>query len=68
MIAITYKGQQKLISPQEIFSIVLYKLNDVAESYLGHEVNDAVITVPAYFNNSQRLATIRMQGKLLTLM
>jgi L1 cell adhesion molecule like protein len=57
MIVITYKGEEKHISPQEISSMVLYKLKDVAETYLGHEVKDAVITVPAHFNNSQRQAT-----------
>ncbi|KAK2447504.1 heat shock cognate 70 kDa protein [Trifolium repens] len=57
MIVITYKGEEKHISPQEISSMVLSKLKDVAETYLGHEVKDAVITVPAHFNNSQRQAT-----------
>lgn len=44
-------------TPQEISAKVLRKLKDSAESYLGHKVNKAVITVPAYFNDSQRQAT-----------
>ena len=44
-------------SPQEVSAKVLRKLKEAAESYLGHKVNKAVITVPAYFNDSQRQAT-----------
>jgi L1 cell adhesion molecule like protein len=57
IIVVTHKGQKKQFSPQEISSMVLSKLKDVAETYLGHETKNAVITVPAYFNNSQRQAT-----------
>ena len=57
MIQATYKTELKTFSPEEISSMVLSKMKEVAESYLGHEVKDAVVTVPAYFNDSQRQAT-----------
>jgi molecular chaperone DnaK len=47
----------ELRSPQEISSVVLKKMRDTAQDYLGEEVVDAVITVPAYFNDAQRQAT-----------
>ena len=54
---VDYKGEQKEFQPEEISSMVLTKMKETAEAYLGKEVKDAVITVPAYFNDSQRQAT-----------
>lgn len=56
-ISVEYKGEQKKFSPEEISSMVLTKMKETAEAYLGEKVTDAVITVPAYFNDSQRQAT-----------
>ncbi|CAN7134191.1 unnamed protein product [Brassica rapa subsp. narinosa] len=57
MIVVTYKNEEKQFSPEEISSMVLIKMREVAESFLGHAVKNAVVTVPAYFNDSQRQAT-----------
>merc|ERR1712164_12371 len=57
MIVVQYKGEEKKFQAEEISSMVLVKMKEVAEAYLGKEVKDAVVTVPAYFNDSQRQAT-----------
>jgi len=54
---VEYKNEEKTFTPEEISSMVLTKMKETAEAYLGHDVKDAVITVPAYFNDSQRQAT-----------
>jgi L1 cell adhesion molecule like protein len=54
---VEYKGEEKTFFPEEVSSMVLLKMKETAESYLGKTVQDAVITVPAYFNDSQRQAT-----------
>ena len=53
----SYKNKDKVFSPEEISAMILGQMKSVAESYIGEEVSDAVITVPAYFNDSQRQAT-----------
>ncbi|KAB2611578.1 heat shock 70 kDa protein-like [Pyrus ussuriensis x Pyrus communis] len=57
MIVVNYKGEEKQFAPEEISSMVLIKMREIAEAYLGHPCNNAVVTVPAYFNDSQRQAT-----------
>lgn len=57
MIQVQYKGETKTYQAEEISSTILVKMKEIAEAYLGESVADAVITVPAYFNDSQRQAT-----------
>ena len=57
LIEATFKDEKKTFQPEEISSMILSKMKDTAEEYLGEPVTDAVITVPAYFNDSQRQAT-----------
>jgi heat shock protein 1/8 len=57
LIEVQYKGEVKDFSPEEISSMVLSKMKEIAEAYTGNDVKQAVITVPAYFNDAQRQAT-----------
>ena len=57
MIQVNYNNEEKIFSPEEISSMILIKMKEIAESYIGKEVKNAVITVPAYFNDSQRQST-----------
>ena len=57
LINASYRGESKEYRPEEISSMVLTKMKDIAEAYIGETVNDVVITVPAYFNDSQRQST-----------
>ena len=56
-IQVKFKGETKVFAPEEVSSMVLTKMKEIAEAYLGKPVKDAVVTVPAYFNDSQRQAT-----------
>merc|ERR1712070_689559 len=57
VISVKVKGETKEMGPEEVSSMVLTKMKETAENYLGKEVKHAVITVPAYFNDAQRQAT-----------
>ena len=57
IIQVTFKNESKKYHPEEISSMILIKMKEIAESYIGESVTDAVVTVPAYFNDSQRQAT-----------
>jgi len=56
-IQVQFKGEEKIFSPEEISSMVLTKMKETGESFTGKSVKDVVVTVPAYFNDSQRQAT-----------
>ncbi|KAH3675859.1 hypothetical protein WICMUC_002429 [Wickerhamomyces mucosus] len=56
-IQVEFKGETKVFTPEEISSMILTKMKETAEGFLGTTVQDAVVTVPAYFNDSQRQAT-----------
>ena len=54
---VEYKGETKTFSPEEVSAMILVKMKEIAETYTGEPVTDAVITVPAYFNDAQRQST-----------
>merc|ERR1711988_1881343 len=56
-IGVQFKGEKKQYSPEEISSMVFTKMKDTAEAFLGKKIKNAVVTVPAYFNDAQRQAT-----------
>ncbi|XP_042962417.1 heat shock cognate 70 kDa protein 2-like [Carya illinoinensis] len=57
MIVVDYKGEEKQFAAEEISPMILTKMREIAEAYLGSTIKNAVVTVPAYFNDSQRQAT-----------
>merc|ERR1712048_1519746 len=57
LIAVNVKGEEKVMPPEEVSAMILVKMKETAENYLGKEVKHAVITVPAYFNDAQRQST-----------
>merc|ERR1712176_1360177 len=57
MIVVNAQGEEKKFHPEEVSSMILLKMKETAEAYLGSKISDAVVTVPAYFNDSQRQAT-----------
>jgi L1 cell adhesion molecule like protein len=57
MISVEFKGETKKFSSEEVSSMILVKMKEIAEAFLGKEIKNAVVTVPAYFNDSQRQAT-----------
>ncbi|BAP70668.1 78 kDa glucose-regulated protein homolog [Kluyveromyces marxianus] len=57
IVEVTVKGEKKQFTPEEISGMILGKMKQIAEEYLGKKVTHAVVTVPAYFNDAQRQAT-----------
>ncbi|CAM39660.1 putative glucose-regulated protein 78 [Leishmania braziliensis MHOM/BR/75/M2904] len=63
LVQVTVKGQQKRFTPEEVSAMVLQKMKEISETFLGEKVKNAVVTVPAYFNDAQRQAT-KDSGKI----
>ena len=57
MVQVGYKGEQKKYTAEEVSAMVLTKMKEIAEEFLGQKVKNAVVTVPAYFNDAQRQST-----------
>ena len=57
LIVVTFKGKTKKLHAEDISGYVLAKMKEIAETYIGKEIKNAVVTVPAYFNDAQRQAT-----------
>lgn len=62
-ICIDYKGERKTFSPEQLYGMLICRMKEISQDYLGVKVDSAVLTVPAYFNNAQRQAT-KMAGVL----
>jgi len=56
-VQVEYKGEKKKYTPEEVSAMILTKMKEIAETYLGQSVKNAVVTVPAYFNDAQRQST-----------
>lgn len=65
-VEVEYKGAKTLYRPEQVSAMILGKMKQFAERHIGHEIKNAVITVPAYFNNEQRQAT-KDAGKIANL-
>jgi L1 cell adhesion molecule like protein len=57
MVDTQYKDEEKEFAAEEISSMVLIKMREIAEAYIGSTINNAIVTVPTYFNDSPRKAT-----------
>ncbi|ETO79328.1 hypothetical protein F444_05950, partial [Phytophthora nicotianae P1976] len=57
LIEVEFKGENKSFTPEEISSMVVLRMKEMAEAFLGQRISQAVVTAPAYFNNQQRQST-----------
>jgi molecular chaperone DnaK (HSP70) len=62
MICVTFAGKEKKFEAEQISAVILTQMKGIAEGFTNKPVSDAVITVPAYFNDRQRMATINAAG------